>query len=219
MKLVVFVRSSKPPYNFWWSGVADGHWAIRSGWCLLHLWRTCSVVWSSSPQDHVGEGTIFSFLCMCALSMLWPKRSRAKTTWPGMSRKWYASLLVDGCSSCCRCLAAALSKERLRESTLTENYLVLPGQVLQPEAKAVVTPTENLESWSQRYLAIRRSLTDHSTMHKPQLLHDYWVRDYTVPWLTDLYISFSTNKLYTPDSPQSKQNFTSYDKVPVCNPA
>ena len=42
------------PYNFWWSGVADGHCAIRSGWCLLYLWRTCSVVWSSSPQGHVG---------------------------------------------------------------------------------------------------------------------------------------------------------------------
>jgi len=40
--LVVFFRSSKPPYNFWWSGVADGHCAIRSDWCLLHLWRTCS---------------------------------------------------------------------------------------------------------------------------------------------------------------------------------
>ena len=52
MKLVVFLRSSKPPYNFWWSGVADGHCAIRSGWCMLHLWRTCSVVWSSSPQGH-----------------------------------------------------------------------------------------------------------------------------------------------------------------------
>ena len=67
MKLVVFFRSSKPPYNFWWSGVAEGHCAIRSGWCLLHIWRTGSVVWSSSPPGHVGEGTIFSFLCMCAL--------------------------------------------------------------------------------------------------------------------------------------------------------
>ena len=83
MKLVVFFRSSKPPYDFWWSGVADGHCAIRSGWCLLHIWRTCSVVWSSSPQGHVGEGTIFSFLCMCALSLLWPERSRAKT--PGLA--------------------------------------------------------------------------------------------------------------------------------------
>ena len=25
MKLVVFLRSSKPPYNFWWSGVAGGY--------------------------------------------------------------------------------------------------------------------------------------------------------------------------------------------------
>ena len=32
MKLVFFFRSSKPPYDFWWSGVADGHCAIR----LLH---------------------------------------------------------------------------------------------------------------------------------------------------------------------------------------
>jgi len=41
---------------------------------------------------------------------------------------------------------AALWEERLRESTLPENYIVLPGQVLQPEAKGGVTPTENLES-------------------------------------------------------------------------
>ena len=99
MKLVVFFRSSKPPYNFWWSGVADGHCAIRSGWCLLHIWRTCSVAWSSSPQGHVGEGTSFSFLCMCALSMLWPKRSHAKTTWPGLSRRWYASFSFLGFSA------------------------------------------------------------------------------------------------------------------------
>jgi len=59
-----------------------------------------------------------------------------------------------------------------KESTLAENYRVLPGQVFQPEAKGRVTPTENLGSWSQRYWAIRRSLTDHSTMHRPQSLHD-----------------------------------------------
>ena len=35
---------------------------------------------------------------------------------------------------------AALLKERLRESTLTENLLVLPGQVLQPEAKGGGNP-------------------------------------------------------------------------------
>ena len=93
-KLVVFFRSSKPPYNFWWSGVADGHCAIRSGLCLLHLWRTCSVVWSSSPQGHVGEGTHFSFLWMCALSLLWPERNRVKNTWPGLSRRWYVCILL-----------------------------------------------------------------------------------------------------------------------------
>ena len=32
-------------------------------------------------RDTLGEGTIFSFLCMCALSLLWPERSRAKTIW------------------------------------------------------------------------------------------------------------------------------------------
>ena len=101
MKLVVFFRSSKPPYNFWWSGVADGHCAIRSGWCLLHLWRTCSVVWSSSPEGHIGEETIFIFLCMCALILLWPERSRAKITWPGRRwpRRWYASFSCLGFSA------------------------------------------------------------------------------------------------------------------------
>ena len=98
MKLVVSFRSSKPPYTFWWSGIADSHCAIRSGWCLLHLWRTCSVVWTSSSQGHVGEGTIFRFLCMCALNLLLPERSRAKTTWPGLSRRWYASFSCLGFS-------------------------------------------------------------------------------------------------------------------------
>ena len=28
-------------------------------------------------RDTLGEGTIFSFICMCALSLLWPERSRA----------------------------------------------------------------------------------------------------------------------------------------------
>ena len=99
--------------------------------CLLHLWRTCSVDWSSSPQGHVGEGTIFSFLCMCALSLLWPERSRAKTTWPGLSRRLYASIsclgfsavlmtvvfswywmLVDGCYSCAPDLVACCQRFR-----------------------------------------------------------------------------------------------------------
>ena len=33
----------------------------------------------SGPPHHgdtLGEGTIFSFLCMCALSLLWPERNR-----------------------------------------------------------------------------------------------------------------------------------------------
>ena len=45
-------------------------------------------VWLFGPPHHrdtLGEGTIFSFLCMCVLSLLWPERSRTKTTWPG---KW-----------------------------------------------------------------------------------------------------------------------------------
>ena len=99
MKLVVFFRSSKSPYNFWWSGDAEGHCAIRSGWCLLHIWRTCSVGWFSSLQGHVGGRNDFSCLCMCALSLLWPERSRAKTTWPGLSRTWYASFSFLGFSA------------------------------------------------------------------------------------------------------------------------
>ena len=40
-------------------------------------------------RDTLGEGTMFSFLCMCALSLLWPERSLAKTTWRGLSRRCY----------------------------------------------------------------------------------------------------------------------------------
>ena len=43
-----------------------------------------------------GEGTIFSFLCMCALSLLWPERSRAKTTWPGLFLSVFQSCFEDG---------------------------------------------------------------------------------------------------------------------------
>ena len=82
---------------------------------------SCLGCTSSGPPHHrntLGEGTNFSFLCMYALSLLWPERSRAKTTWPGLSRRWYASfsclgfsavlmivvfswlwMMVDGCSS------------------------------------------------------------------------------------------------------------------------
>ena len=56
------------------------------------------------------------------------------------------ALMSQAMGKKCRCLVAALWEETLRESTLTENYLVLPGQVLQPEAKGGVTPTENLGS-------------------------------------------------------------------------
>ena len=70
----------------WWP-LCDSLWLVS----VTSLWRTCSVVWFSPPQEHVGEGTNFSFLCMCALSLLWPERSRTKTTWPGLSRRWYAS--------------------------------------------------------------------------------------------------------------------------------
>ena len=62
MKLVVFFRSSKPPYHFWWSGVADGHCAIRSGWCLLPLWRT----WLSGPPHHRYTLRKERFLVSCA---------------------------------------------------------------------------------------------------------------------------------------------------------
>jgi len=41
---------------------------------------------------------------------------------------------------------AAMWEARLRESTMTEDYLVLPWQVVQPEAKGEVTPTENIGS-------------------------------------------------------------------------
>ena len=82
-------------------------------------------------RDTLGEGTIFSFLCMYALSLLWPERSRAKTTWPGLSRRLCASIsclgfsafliivvfswywmLVDGCYSCAPDLVACCQRFR-----------------------------------------------------------------------------------------------------------
>ena len=50
-------------------------------------------------RDTLGEGTMFSFLCMCALSLLWPERSRVKITWPGLPRRWYASFSFLGFSA------------------------------------------------------------------------------------------------------------------------
>ena len=52
-----------------------------------------------SHRETLGEGTIFSFLCICALSLLWPERSRAKTTWSGLSRRWFASFSCLGFSA------------------------------------------------------------------------------------------------------------------------
>ena len=75
MKLVVFFRSSKPPYNFWWSGVAEGHFAIRSGWCLLHIWRTCSVVWSSSRYYTIERYNSEQYLTW--MSRSWTQLSKA----------------------------------------------------------------------------------------------------------------------------------------------
>ena len=43
-------------------------------------------------RDTLGKGTIFSFLCMCALSLLWPERSRAK--------KVVCILLLSGFQRC-----------------------------------------------------------------------------------------------------------------------
>ena len=109
MKLVVFFRSSKPPYNFWWSD--DGHCAIRSGWCLLHLWSTCSVVWSSSPQGHVDEGTILvSCACVrwayCGRNTVLPKPPgrvcqeggmHPSPVWGSVLFWWWLSFPGNGC--------------------------------------------------------------------------------------------------------------------------
>ena len=45
----------------------------------------------SGPPRH--RDTLGKERCLvpCALSLFWPERSRAKTTWPGLSRMWYAS--------------------------------------------------------------------------------------------------------------------------------
>ena len=99
MKLVVFFRSSKPPYNFWWSGDADGQCAIRSGGVCYISEEHAGLSGPPHHRDTLGEGTIVSFLCMCALSLLWPERSCAKTTWLGLSRRWYASFSCLGFSA------------------------------------------------------------------------------------------------------------------------
>ena len=68
-------------------------------YCIGVSYRSEEHARLSGPPHHrdtLEEGTIFSFLCMCALSLLWPERSRAKTTWPGLSRRWYASFSFLG---------------------------------------------------------------------------------------------------------------------------
>ena len=77
MKLVVFFRTTRPPYNFWWSGVV--RFALI-GVCYISE-EHARLSGPSHHRDTFREGTIFSFLCMCALSLLWPERSQAKTTW------------------------------------------------------------------------------------------------------------------------------------------
>ena len=57
---------------------------------------------------------------------------------------------------------AALWKVRLRESTLTENYLVLPGQVLQPEAKGGVTSY-------RKHIELKSAVLGHTALsNRPQ---------------------------------------------------
>ena len=51
-------------------------------------------VWSSSPQGHVGEGTIFSFLCMCALCQ------SCQNHLAGPVKKVACILLVSGFQRC-----------------------------------------------------------------------------------------------------------------------
>ena len=62
---------------------------LRLSW-LGHLWRTCSAVWFSCPQEHRGEGTSFSFVAMWWLSLLWPERSRSRMTCSSL-RSWWKS--------------------------------------------------------------------------------------------------------------------------------
>ena len=97
MKLVVFFRSSKPflVKRSCWRPLCDSLWLVSVTYLKKMLGSlvllTTGTRW---------EGTIFSSLCMCALSLLWPERSRAwKTTWPGLSRRWYATFSFLGFSA------------------------------------------------------------------------------------------------------------------------
>jgi len=87
MKDVVRLRSSTSPYSFCWRIVSWGHVAARSWSCRLHLWRTCSAVWSSSPHGHFGDCTSRYFLYMCAFSLLCPQRSLTIITFSGRYKK------------------------------------------------------------------------------------------------------------------------------------
>ena len=51
-------------------------------------------------RDTLGEGTMFSFLCMCALSLLWPERSHAKNHLAGPVKKVVCILLLSGFQRC-----------------------------------------------------------------------------------------------------------------------
>ena len=50
----------------------------------------------SCPPHHRDMLRKERFLVSCALSLLWPERSRAKTTWPGPVNKVVCILLLSG---------------------------------------------------------------------------------------------------------------------------
>jgi len=83
MKDVVRLRSSTSPYSFCWRVVSWGH-----------VWRTCSVVWSSSTHGHFGDCASRYFLYMCEFSLLCPVRSQRMISIRVLS--WLCECFDDG---------------------------------------------------------------------------------------------------------------------------
>ena len=55
MKSMVFWRASTGPCSFSYIGAGVGQISSLSNWWFLQSWRMCCVVWSASPQGHMGE--------------------------------------------------------------------------------------------------------------------------------------------------------------------
>ena len=61
--MAVVCRDATVPYSFSSMGVGSGHILLLSRRRFLHSCRMWCVSCSASPQEHIGEGTTYSFVC------------------------------------------------------------------------------------------------------------------------------------------------------------